>query len=146
MAAMERRAAPWRTRERAATFEDHRGKLTVVPFDKLPFVPARVYVISELAAGKRRGGHASRSQHKFLVGLSGRAKVELDDGRHCELIELCPADTVHVPPGTWLEIEGLAEEASILVLADGLYDPGDHFSDRSLLRTESRSASHTADA
>lgn len=143
---MERRVAPAGVREKASTFEDHRGKLTVVPFDKLPFVPARAYVISELSPGRRRGGHASRTQHKFLVALSGCAKTTLDDGHQCEELELRPPEAVHVPPGTWLQLEGLAEESSILVLADGPYDPDDHFSDRSLLPIASESASHTADA
>ena len=58
-----------------------------------------MYVLSDIPQGARRGGHAARSQHRFLVGLSGQAAVVLDDGRATAELELRRGDTVHVAPG-----------------------------------------------
>lgn len=130
----------------ADVFEDSRGRLTLVPWERLSFVPARAYVLSEIPAGARRGAHAARSQHRFLVWLSGRATVVLDDGRETSELRLaCPA-TLHIPPGTWLEITALGDDLSVLVLADGPYDPGDYVKDRSMLPIDSASAEQTAAA
>jgi dTDP-4-dehydrorhamnose 3,5-epimerase-like enzyme len=130
----------------AEVFDDVRGRLTLVPYERLPFTPRRVYVLSQIPAGGRRGAHASRSQHRFLVWLSGRSIVVLDDGRETTELRLANPETLHIPPGTWHEITALDDDLSVLVLADGSYDPGDHITDRSMLRSASSSAEHTAPA
>jgi dTDP-4-dehydrorhamnose 3,5-epimerase-like enzyme len=130
----------------AEVFEDSRGRLTLVPWERLSFTPARVYVLSEIPAGVSRGAHAARSQHRFLVWLSGSAMVVLDDGRETKELRLASPETLHIPPGTWHEIIALDDDLSVLVLADGPYDPGDYITDRSMLPIASASAEHTAPA
>ncbi len=143
---MDGRVSPPARTGRAPVFEDGRGSLTLVPYDELPFAPARVYVIGRIPPGARRAGHASRTQHRFLLGLSGRAVVVLDDGVQTSEVELGHGDTLHLSPGTWHEIEAITEDLSILVLADGAYDPDDYVSDRSRLPVAASTAAHTADA
>lgn len=57
----------------------------------------------------------------------------LDDGHGTRSAGLGPGDTMHVPPAVWLEIEAIAPPVSVLVLADGEYDPDDYVTDRSQL-------------
>jgi dTDP-4-dehydrorhamnose 3,5-epimerase-like enzyme len=140
------RASATPSRGAANVFEDSRGRLTLVPWEQLSFTPARAYVLSEIPAGASRGGHAARSQHRFVVWLSGRAMVVLDDGREATELRLAEPETLHIPPGTWLEITAIGDDLSILVLADGPYDPGDYVKDRSMLPIASASAEHTAAA
>lgn len=121
-------------------FSDERGKLTLVPLDSIPFEASRAYVLSELPRGGRRAGHACRTQHRFLVCVSGSVRVTLDDGREPQWLELGPGDTIHVPPAVWLELETLLVPAHVLVFADGEYDPDDYVSDRSQLPLECASA------
>lgn len=124
----------------AEVFSDQRGRLTLLPLERIPFAPSRAYVLSELPPGARRGGHACRTQSRFLVGLSGSAMVTLDDGYDTDAIELTPALTLYVPPATWLEIEVSEPGVSILVFSDGEYDPDDYARDRSALPLTARPA------
>ena len=128
----------------ASVFEDARGKLTVVEFEDLRFTPARAYVLNAIPLGAVRGGHASRAQARFLVMLSGHARMTLDDGHREERLELAPGDTLHVSAGVWHEIEATDENLAILVLAEGLYDRADYVSDRESLPLESSKAADTA--
>jgi quercetin dioxygenase-like cupin family protein len=125
-------------------FEDARGRLTLVEFEGLRFTPARAYVLNAIPVGARRGGHASRNQDRFLVMLSGRARMTLDDGHHSEEIELAPGDTVHLGTGVWHQIEAIEENLAVLVLAEGQYDRSDYVSDRESLPLNSSTASDTA--
>ena len=124
----------------APVFSDVRGKLTLVDSDAIPFEVTRAYVLSELPDGARRAGHACRTQHRFLVGVSGTAVVTVDDGLHCDGIPLAGGGTIHVPPRTWIEIQADGKGVVILVFADGPYDPRDHVSDRAELRTAALSS------
>jgi dTDP-4-dehydrorhamnose 3,5-epimerase-like enzyme len=142
---MDGRASPATRTGKAPVFEDPRGSLTLVPYQELPFDPVRVYVLGDIPTGVRRGGHACCTQHRFLVGLSGRATITLDDGRASERVDLQRGDTVHIAPGTWHEIEATTAGVGILVLADGPYDPDDYVTDRSRLPIAAATAAPTAD-
>lgn len=114
-------------------FEDPRGRLTLLPLGQVPFPVARAYVLSDIPAGAVRGGQACRTQHRFLVTVTGSGRVTLDDGRRAQTLELRGSDTLHIPPGVWHEIEALTRSLVIVVLADGAYDPADYVSDRGVL-------------
>lgn len=112
-------------------FEDARGRLTLIPWDEVPFTPVRGYVLSEIPLGACRGGHALRSQHRFLICLSGTAEVILDDGAQADQRTLAAPETLLVAPGTWLQLRALDERLSVLVLADGPYEPAEYVRERS---------------
>jgi dTDP-4-dehydrorhamnose 3,5-epimerase-like enzyme len=101
-------------------FRDERGALTLAQLDLLPFTAARAYLLHDIPAGTRRGGHAHRRQHRFLVVVSGRAAVVLDDGRDVERFDLSPGESMHVAPLVWMELEALGDGLSVMVLASGL--------------------------
>ncbi len=114
-------------------FEEPRGKLTLVEADRIPFPVGRTYTLHELPAGARRGGHACRTQHRLLVGLSGRVDVTLDDGVQERTLALRPGDTLLIAPGTWHELLVADDGAAVLVFAEGDYDPGQYVTERSAL-------------
>jgi quercetin dioxygenase-like cupin family protein len=114
-------------------FEEPRGKLTLLEAARIPFPVSRTYALHELPAGARRGGHACRTQHRLLVGLSGQTEVTLDDGRDVRTVVLAPGDTLLIVPGTWHELLVREDGAAILVFAEGDYDRGEYVTERSEL-------------
>ena len=131
-------------RSPARVFADERGKLTLVALNQIPFEPDRAFVLSELPLGTARAGHACRTQHRFLVGISGQATVTVDDGHKSEREPLGGGDTMHIPPATWIEITPNCEGVTILVFADGEYDPSDYMTDRYELPVAASTAPATA--
>jgi dTDP-4-dehydrorhamnose 3,5-epimerase-like enzyme len=109
---------------------DERGALMLADFDELPFVPSRAYVLHDIPAGARRGGHAHRLQHRFLAVISGRARVVRDDGCAVERFEIAAGESLHVPPGVWQELEALEVGLVVLAFASGPHDPDDYVYDR----------------
>jgi oxalate decarboxylase/phosphoglucose isomerase-like protein (cupin superfamily) len=114
-------------------FEEPRGKLTLIEADRIPFPVSRTYALHELPAGAKRGGHACRTQHRLLVGLSGRVQVTLDDGRDARTVAFAPGDTLLIAPGTWHELLVCDGGAAILVFAEGSYDRTEYVTERSEL-------------
>jgi UDP-2-acetamido-3-amino-2,3-dideoxy-glucuronate N-acetyltransferase len=124
-------------------FADQRGALTLVPLDSIPFTPTRSYVLHGIPRAATRGGHASRSQQRLLVGVTGAAAVTLDDGTQASTVELASGDTLLVGPGVWFELEATEDDTVVLVFADGDYDPADYLRDRSELPLSSATAAET---
>ena len=140
------RDAMSRRRGSVPVFRDERGALTLAQLDLLPFTSARAFLLHDIPAGTRRGGHAHRVQHRFLVVVSGRAAVVLDDGRDVERFDLGPGESMHVAPRVWMELEALGEGLTVMVLASGAHDRDGYIYERSELSTAATTASQTASA
>ena len=68
-------------------FVDSRGRLSVLEFDRLPFRPKRVFFVTDVPPGERRGGHSHSYGEQILICLSGRIEVELkSEGEGCAVI------------------------------------------------------------
>jgi dTDP-4-dehydrorhamnose 3,5-epimerase-like enzyme len=127
----------------ARVFRDERGALTLAELDRLPFPCRRVYVLHDVPVGTRRAGHASRTQHRYVVIARGRAALVLDDGHESKRLELMPGDGIHIPPRTWNELEALDDALVVLVCASGDYNPDDYIRDRAAMPTAATSAALT---
>jgi hypothetical protein len=69
------------TRGKAKLVEDDRGSLGVIEIaSHAPFVPVRMFWISDVAAGTARGGHAHKACSQFVVCLRGRINIDAIDG------------------------------------------------------------------
>lgn len=109
-------------------FRDHRGSLTPVTFDRLGFDVARTFVVTARPDAVR-GGHAHRRVRQVLFRASGiidvdishrgvRARVTLGEDRPAMLIEA----------GVWAQQTYVGEASTLIVFADGPYDPDDYIS------------------
>jgi hypothetical protein len=104
-----------------------RGRLLEVDFDALPFTVRRVFVITEVPAGTKRGGHRHRSGEQVLVCISGRVEVELRAGAAGTTVTLTPdSDGLCVPAGIWAAQRYVDPGSALVVLASDPFDPANY--------------------
>ncbi|MBW3661961.1 MAG: WxcM-like domain-containing protein [Actinobacteria bacterium] len=111
--------------------EDMRGRLSVAEIGNgLPFPARRLFIVHDVPSEEVRGEHAHRACHQFLVCVSGRIKVMLDDGQERAEVTLDdPALGLHVPPLVWASQYRYESNAVLLVAASERYDPDDYIRD-----------------
>jgi UDP-2-acetamido-3-amino-2,3-dideoxy-glucuronate N-acetyltransferase len=110
-------------------FEDSRGLLFPFDFSKIPFKPKRLFVITNVPKGERRGDHAHYKTEQFLLCLKGEVEVILYDGnlRSEEThISLTAMQGVYVPKLVWDAQIFKTGEDILLVLASTLYNKEDY--------------------
>ncbi len=107
---------------------DPRGNLSIVESNgNVPFEIARAYWIYDVPGGKRRDGHAFRTQQEFIVALSGSFDVVLDDGEAETRYHMARSYYgLYVPPMTWRKIDNFSTNSVVLVLTDQKYDRADY--------------------
>jgi UDP-2-acetamido-3-amino-2,3-dideoxy-glucuronate N-acetyltransferase len=115
--------------QRFAEFEDLRGALTAgeLPSEGVPFTPQRWFLVYDVPGREIRGEHAHRVCHQFLICVSGRVSVAVDDGANrAEVLLDRPSVGVYVPPRVWASEYRYEDDAVLLVLASHAYDPDDY--------------------
>jgi hypothetical protein len=119
---------------------DARGVLVFGQIDEhLPYAPRRFFTLSGIGKGERRGGHAHRRQHQFLVMVAGTATVIVDNGETKTRILLDrPNLALHAQPMLWLDIEDFSDKSVCLVLASDIYDEDDYVRDYAEFRQLTR--------
>lgn len=118
--------------QRSREFEDLRGALTAgeMPGDGIPFTARRWFLVYNVPSREVRGEHAHRECHQFLVCVSGRVSVAVDDGvNRAEVLLDSPALGLYVPPLVWASEYRYEDDAVLLVLASHPYDPDDYIRD-----------------
>jgi acetyltransferase-like isoleucine patch superfamily enzyme/dTDP-4-dehydrorhamnose 3,5-epimerase-like enzyme len=108
---------------------DLRGSLTAaeMPDSAIPFAPRRWFMVYDVPSREIRGEHAHRVCEQFLICVSGRVSVAVDDGRNRREVVLDrPTMGVYVPPMVWASEYRYEENAVLLVLASHPYDPDDY--------------------
>jgi dTDP-4-dehydrorhamnose 3,5-epimerase-like enzyme len=103
---------------------EERGRLLELDFDALAFPVRRVFMITDVPAGTKRGGHRHRSGAQVLVCISGRIEVELRRGTARAAVTLTPdTDGLCIPAGIWTAQRYLEEGSALVVLASDPFDP-----------------------
>lgn len=98
--------------------------------DQIPFDIQRTYWIYDVPGGMFRNGHAFRTQHEFIVALSGSFDVVLHDGVEEKRIHLSRSYYgLYVPPMTWRSIDNFSTNSVAMVLSSTLYDENDYIRD-----------------
>lgn len=107
--------------------QDRRGNLSVIEGDTIPFVSKRVYYLYDVPSGSKRGGHAHKEQHEFLIALSGSFDIILKDGKSIRTETLNkPNFGLLIVKGIWRELKNFSSGAVCLVLASEEFDEDDY--------------------
>jgi serine acetyltransferase len=115
--------------QRFAEASDLRGRLTAgeMPSDAVPFLPKRWFLVYDVPSREVRGEHAHRVCHQFLVCVSGRVTVAVDDGeQRAEVLLDHPALGIYIPPLIWGSQFRYDADAVLLVFASHPYDADDY--------------------
>ncbi|MEE2746112.1 MAG: FdtA/QdtA family cupin domain-containing protein [Pseudomonadota bacterium] len=112
--------------------DQNRGTLYVAEYQKhIPFETQRVFFISDVAAGKIRGGHAHLSLKQFIVCIKGSVKVEaIFRGGNSNYTLDRLNHGLYLPPMTWVDLEFCGDENIIAVLASEKFDEKDYIRDK----------------
>ena len=107
------------------------GELSVFETTKeIPFDIKRVYYVSKVPEGMRRGFHAHRELKQMLFCPYGRIQLVLENSNGREEIELCdPSIGIIIDKCTWREMLWLQKDSVLCVVASDYYDPKDYIRD-----------------
>ena len=110
---------------------DPRGNLTFIESgNPIPFEIKRVYYLYDVPGGAERAGHALKSNHQFLIAMSGSFDVVVYDGKQNKRIHLNRSYYgLYIPPMIWREINNFSSGAVCLALASEMYNPEDYYRD-----------------
>lgn len=103
--------------------------------EDLPFEIRRIYYISKVPEGVRRGYHAHRELKQLLFCPYGRIQLILENRHGREEIELSdPSIGVLLEEPTWREMLWLQKDSVLCVAASDIYDPEDYIRDHEVFR------------
>jgi len=106
---------------------DDRGILCAFNFDQLPFVPRRVFSVSQVPIGVVRGGHAHRSGEQLLGCLQGCIDVLMRfQGEEITVTLQSGPIGLLVGAGVWCEQKYITAGSVLLVLSSEPYDPASY--------------------
>jgi hypothetical protein len=111
---------------------DPRGNLTFIEGEgrHIPFGIKRAYWIYDVPGGEKRGGHAYKDLHEFIIALSGSFDVVLDDGMERKTFSLNRSYFgLYVPNMIWRQLENFSTNGVTLILASLPYNPDDYIRD-----------------
>jgi acetyltransferase-like isoleucine patch superfamily enzyme len=115
--------------QRFAEASDLRGRLSAgaMPSAAVPFAPRRWFLVYDVPSVEVRGEHAHRVCHQFLICVSGRVSVSVDDGQsRAEMLLDGPTAGIYIPPLVWASQFRYDPDAVLLVFASHPYDPDDY--------------------
>ncbi|MDC1508671.1 FdtA/QdtA family cupin domain-containing protein [Saprospiraceae bacterium] len=100
-------------------FVDERGSLVVWENYKLPFVPARTFMISEVPESQTRANH-SVSSKLFLTAISGSVELVLDQEE--PVLLTTKNEGVEVQENTYIQLRNFKPNTMLLVFAEKPFD------------------------
>lgn len=117
-----------------------RGDLTVGEFGRdMPFIPQRYFITFGIPSAQVRGEHAHKRCAQFLLCVSGRCNLVVDDGfNRCEFRLDRPSLGVYVPPMVWATEHRHTADSALLVFASRPYEPDDYIRDYAAFRALAR--------
>lgn len=117
---------------------DQRGNLSFMEYPShLPFEIARTFWTYNVPGGEERDAHAYKTQHEFIVALSGSFDVVVKDKNGNEtLFQLNRSYFgLYLPPLTWRVVNNFSTNAFGLHLCSGIYNEVDYIRDFSEFKT-----------
>ena len=96
----------------------------------IPFVVKRMYYITKVPEGKRRGFHAHKDLKQLLFCPYGRILLTLENQHGREEIELSdPSIGIIIEECTWREMLWLQKDSVLCVAASDVYKVEDYIRD-----------------
>ena len=122
---------------------DPRGNLSFFEnSNQIPFDIKRTYWIYDVPGGEKRGSHAFKESHEFIIALSGSFDVILNDGEKEMKFSLNRSYYgLYVPNMLWRRIENFSTNSLALVVSSISYEEEDYirdFKDFKTLRNETK--------
>ena len=104
---------------------DERGALSVLEGDvDIPFKVARVFWITDVPAGQRRGGHAHWTCHEAVFAVAGAVSITIETAEGREDVTLRASNEgVLIPAGAWCELYDFEPNTVLVVMASEPYRP-----------------------
>jgi hypothetical protein len=111
--------------------EDQRGNLSFYEsLNHIPFKIYRTYWIYDVPGGQTRGGHAFKTQHEFIIALSGSFDVILNDGESETIFSLNRSYYgLYVPNMVWREMINFSTNSLALIVSSTNYSDSDYIRD-----------------
>ncbi len=108
--------------------EDQRGNLSFYEsLNHIPFEIKRTYWIYDVPGGQKRGGHAFKHQHEFIIALSGSFDVILNDGTSEKIYSLNRSYYgLYVPNMIWREMSNFSTNSLALIVSSSNYRDSDY--------------------
>jgi len=110
-------------------FKDKRGCLAPINFCSLPFVPQRIFIVSEVPKDEVRGMHSHYKTQQVLTCLGGEILIILHDGFNEYKEVLKKNDYVFVDKLVWDSQVYLTGKDVLLSICSTKYDPNDYIKD-----------------
>ena len=112
-------------------FLDERGNLSVLESGKhIPFRIKRSYWIYDVPGGCLRGSHAFRTQHEFIIALSGSFDVVVHDGVEEKRYSLSRSYYgLYLPPMHWRTLDNFSTNSLALVVSSADFSEEDYIRD-----------------
>ena len=114
---------------------EERGILSVFQAPgTLPFIPKRLFIISEVPVGETRGRHAHKECEQFLIATSGEIAVKVSNGNgDFDFFLKSNSEGLFLPKLNWVEFTFLSKNSSATILASEVFNESDYISDRGLI-------------
>jgi WxcM-like, C-terminal len=115
---------------------DERGNLSFLEeFTHVPFEIKRTYWIYDVPGGQTRGGHSYRTNHEFIIALSGSFDVVLDDGVEKKTFSLNRSYYgLYVPAMIWRGMDNFSTNSLAFIAASTAYQEDDYLRDYELFK------------
>jgi len=110
-------------------FEGPEGNLVPIEFDKLPFIPQRVFYVANVPKGEIRGGHAHYNTKQVLICVKGEINVELRNSEFTMCYNLKPNQQVFVDSMIWDSQKFMTGDDVLLSICSTKYDKKDYIED-----------------
>ena len=111
--------------------EDKRGPLGVVEFRDVPFVPQRLFWMSDVPKGESRGNHAHKSCEQFLIVLTGSLTASIDKASGSSATyQLTAGSSLHLAVHQWLVLSNFSTDCVLAVLASEAYNEDEYIRNR----------------
>lgn len=107
---------------------DDRGNLSFLEGNShIPFEINRTYWIYDVPGGEKRGSHAFKKLHEFIIALSGSFDVVIDNGKDKIKYSLNRSYYgLYIPNLVWRTFENFSTNSLCLVVASDFFNPDDY--------------------